>query len=117
MRTPEPLRAAGGVGRRSRRAVLGYGLLVAALALWAGLQPWGSDPLDTSHALPSLALGLAALPSVVPLIVLGVGAEVGRTAFLVLVVALAVAEAAALRWALLRLRAPRAARGAARSRP
>ena len=87
-----------------RRILVSYGLLVAAMAVWAGVEPWGSDPLNTSHALPTLGLGLVAVPSVVPLVVLGVGSAVGKGVFLVLVVLLAWTEAAALGWVLGRRR-------------
>ncbi|MER7585141.1 hypothetical protein [Kitasatospora sp. NPDC097691] len=75
-----------------------------AMALLTAVDPWGSDPLDTSHALPTIGLGLVALPSVVPLVVLGVGGAVGRGMFLLLVVLLAWAEATAVWWAHNRLR-------------
>jgi hypothetical protein len=81
-----------------RRILVSYGLLVAAMAAWSALEPWGRDPLNTSHALPTIGLGLVALPSIVPLIASGVGGVVGRGTFLVLVVLLAWAEAAAVRW-------------------
>jgi hypothetical protein len=83
-----------------RRILLGHGLLVAALAVWTALEPWGSDPLDTTHALPSIALAVTALPSVVPLVASGVGGAVGRGTFLTLVVLLSWAEAVALHWCL-----------------
>ncbi|WP_030277717.1 hypothetical protein [Streptomyces sp. NRRL B-24484] len=80
---------------------------MAVAAFWTALEPWGSDPLDTSHALPTLVLGLVALPAVLPLVALGVGGAVGSGTFLVLVVLLAWAEAAAVRWACTRLLARR----------
>ncbi|WP_371503531.1 hypothetical protein OG871_04805 [Kitasatospora sp. NBC_00374] len=92
---------------RGGRAVVVYGLLVAALAVWAAAAPLSSDPFDTSNALPHLALGLVALPSVLPLILSGAGASLDGGTFLVLVVVLAWAEAAAVHWGLTRLRARR----------
>ncbi|MFJ1704831.1 hypothetical protein [Kitasatospora sp. NPDC088346] len=88
-------------------APLYYGLLVAALAVWVDAAPLGGDPFDTSNALPSLALGLVALPSVLPLILSGAGAALDRGPFLALVVVLAWAEAAAVHRVVTRLRARR----------
>jgi hypothetical protein len=96
-------------GARSRggRILLAYGLLVAVMAVWVAFQPWGSDPLDTSHALPTIGLGFLTLPAIVLLILTGVGAAVGRGTFLLLVVVLAWAEAVLVHRALNRLRARR----------
>jgi hypothetical protein len=82
---------------------MAYGLLVTAVAAWVAVEPW-SDPLDTSHALPSIGLSLLALPSVVPLVASGIGACVGRGTFLALVVLLAWLEGAAVHWGLVRSR-------------
>ncbi|MEU9129401.1 hypothetical protein AB0D08_15075 [Kitasatospora sp. NPDC048540] len=81
---------------RGRRLLAAYALLVAVLAVWAGVEPWGPDPLDTSHALPTIGLAVVAFPAVVPLIVSGVGAVTDGGTFLALVTVLAWAEAAAV---------------------
>ncbi|MFB7668548.1 hypothetical protein ACFC1R_32285 [Kitasatospora sp. NPDC056138] len=73
-----------------------YAVLLISLAVWATLQPW-ADPLDSSQALPTVALTVAAPAAVIPLVATGVGSVLGDGSFNALVVLVALVEAAALR--------------------
>ncbi|MQS16610.1 hypothetical protein F7Q99_31600 [Streptomyces kaniharaensis] len=88
-----------------RIVCLGYAVLLIVLAVWTTLQPW-ADPLSGSGELPAVAFAVASAPAALPLIATGAGGTLSDSGFNALVVLVALAEVAVLRW-VLRLRALR----------
>ncbi|GAA1246856.1 hypothetical protein GCM10009665_42270 [Kitasatospora nipponensis] len=85
-----------------RTLFLGYAVLLVVFGVWTTVQPW-SDPLGGSGEVPAVVFAVASAPAALPLVATGVGGTLSDPAFNVLVVLVALAEVAVLRW-VLRLR-------------
>ncbi|WP_035838564.1 hypothetical protein [Kitasatospora azatica] len=88
-----------------RTVFLGYAVLLVVLGVWTTVQPW-ADPLSGSGELPAVGFAVVSAPAALPLVATGVGGTLSDPAFNALVVLVALAEVAVLRW-VLRRRAPK----------